>query len=122
NVKEQQFELSGTTGKFSTSTTDLRKWMVFNGKQPEPAFISKVANRDLSGMATPELLIATHADFRAEAERLAIPRESAGNMSAAVVTTEEIFNQFASGRQDVTAIRDFAKHLRDKNPSSLKSI
>lgn len=122
NAAEQEFELSGSTARFSASTSDLRKWIVFNSKRPEPAFISKVGNRDLSGMATPELLIITHPDFRSEAERLANHREAVSNLSTAVVTTEEIFNQFSSGRQDLTAMRDFAKRLRDKSPSALKSI
>ncbi len=122
NVREQEFVLTGSTGKFSTSTADLKKWMVFNSKQPEPTFISKVGNRDLSGIVTPNVLIVTHPDFHVEAERLATHRESASGLSTAVVTTEEIFNQFASGRQDLTAMRDFAKRLRDKNPSTLQSI
>ena len=41
---------------------------------------------------------------------------------AAVVTPDQIFLEFASGRQDVTAIRDFIKHLYDKNPNTLKAI
>ncbi len=122
NVKEQTFELSGTTARFSSPTAELKKWMVFNNQRPEPLFVAKVANRDLSGMATPNLLIVTHPDFRNEAQRLAEHRTSFSNLSTAVVTTDEIFNQFSSGRQDVTAIRDFAKLLRDKNPSALRSV
>lgn len=122
NAKNQEFTLSGTVAKFSTATNDLKKWMVFNNNCPEPKLVGKVPNRDLLGMATPNLLIVTHPQFRSEAERLAAHRTSVDNLAVAVVTTEEIFNQFSSGRQDITAIRDFAKILRDKNPAAFKSI
>jgi hypothetical protein len=122
NVKAQAFTLTGTTGSFSTSTDALKQWIVFNDRIPEPVFVSRVANQDLSGMTTPNLLIITYPDFQSQALRLAQHREAFSGWSAAVVTTEEIFNQFSSGRQDVTALRDFARLLRDKDPSALRSI
>jgi hypothetical protein len=39
-----------------------------------------------------------------------------------VVTTEEVFNEFSSGRQDVSAVRDFVKYLYDKDPAQLKAL
>jgi hypothetical protein len=39
-----------------------------------------------------------------------------------VVTPEQIYNEFSSGRQDVSAIRDFTKLIYDKNPSRLKAL
>jgi hypothetical protein len=122
NVKGQQFELTESGATFSTATSSLKKWMVFNKSAPEPAFISKVENQDLSGMATPNLLIITHPDFRIEAERLANHRATYSNWVVQVVTTQEVYNQFSGGRQDVTALRDFAKLLRDKDPSAFKAI
>ena len=122
NVRAQDFNLQGSEGTFSAQTGQLKKWVVFNKTFPEPVFESKVANQDLSGIATPDLLIITHADFRSAAERLAVHRAGVSNWSVQVVTTEEIYNQFSGGRQDVTALRDFAKVLRDKNPAALKGI
>ena len=122
NVRSQDFELNGTTATFSASTDQLRKWVVFTSSVAEPQFVSRVANQDLIGLATPNLLIITHKDFKAEAERLAMHRSAYNNWSVSVVTTEEIYNDFSSGRQDVSALRDLAKHLRDKDPSALKAI
>jgi hypothetical protein len=39
-----------------------------------------------------------------------------------VTTPDKIYHEFSSGRQDVTALRDFIKHLYDKSPSQLKSV
>jgi hypothetical protein len=33
------------------------------------------------------------------------------NMSVTVATTHQVFNEFSSGAQDVSAIRDFAKDV-----------
>lgn len=121
NVRAQQFELAGNSAVFSTATGQLKKWIVFtNTKDPE--FISKVANQNLLGGATPDLLIITHPDFRAEAERLAVHRSSYNNWSTVVASTDEIFNEFSGGRQDVSALRDYVKHLWKKSPSKLKAM
>ena len=122
NVKNQEFGLESGEGTFSTTTYQLKKWMVFNDRFPEPVLVKAVENRDLLAMATPNLLIITHPDFRAEAERLGAHRASFSSWSVHVVTTEEIFNQFSGGRQDVSSLRDFAKFLRDKNPEAFKAI
>lgn len=122
NPKEQQFTRAGTDATFSTATDALKKWMVFNSNYPEPVFVSKVANKDLSGLATPNLLIVTYPDFRSEAERLGAHRATWSNWTVEVATTEEIYNQFSGGRQDVTAIRDFVKFLHDKSPGALRAV
>jgi len=122
NVQSQEFALTETVGTFSANTGQLKEWVVFNSAFPEPEFVSKVPNQDLSTMPAPNLLIIAHPLFRSEAERLASHRETFNNWSVAVATTDEIYNQFSGGRQDVTALRDFAKNLRDKNPSALKAI
>jgi hypothetical protein len=122
NVKSQTFDLDQATGSFSTSTGELKKWVVFKNPVPEPSFLSRIDNQDLSGLSTPNLLIITHRDFREEADRLAQHRVSTNNWSVTVVTTDQIYNQFSGGRPDVSALRDFCKYLRDKDPSVFKSI
>ena len=122
NASSQEFDISSSEATFSTTTDQLKKWMVFNENVPEPVFVKKVDNKDLSGLPTPDLLIITHSDFKGEAERLALHRSAFNIWSVHVVTTEEIFNQFSGGRQDVSALRDFAKFLRDKDPATFKAI
>ena len=39
-----------------------------------------------------------------------------------VVTIDKVYNEFSSGRQDVTAIRDFARHLYLKDQNKLKYL
>lgn len=118
----QQYTQSGNNVVFTTHTSSLKEFIAFSNKVPEPLFHGVVPNQDLHGMVAPELLIVTHEDFLPAAEQLAAHRSAHSGWSTAVVTTVQIFNEFSSGRQDLTAIRDFAKHLYDKSPGTLKAL
>lgn len=122
NVRRQAFNTNATTATFSAATDTLRKWIAFNNAIPEPAFVKQTENQDLSGLVTPNHLIITHPDFKVEAERLAAHRSGYSQWTTTVVTTEQIYNELSGGRQDVTALRDLAKNLYDKSPSTLKVI
>jgi hypothetical protein len=120
--KYQAFNFANSTASFSTNTETLRSFIVFNSSIPAPELIASVPNQDLHGLSTPAMIIVSHPDFVAEAQRLAAHRQSHNNWSVVVVTPQEIYNEFSSGRQDVSAIRDFAKYLYDKNPQALKVL
>lgn len=115
--------VSFTSGKtsFTSITSVLKEFIAFKADVPAPELIGSVSNQNLHGLPTPRLVIITHPDFKQPAERLAAYR-NAKNISAAVVTTTQIYHEFSSGRQDVTALRDFVKSLYDKSPGTLKSV
>ncbi len=119
---QQNFQLQNSFAIFSDKSDQLQEYIIFDHEVPSPELIGKVENQNLRGLTTPNLIIITHQDFRAEAQRLAGHRAAHNAMTTAVVTPEEIFVEFSSGRQDVTAIRDFIKHLYDKNPETLKAV
>jgi len=56
--------------------------------------------------------------FLEEAKRLAMLHEQKDNMSSMIVTPDQIYNEFSSGRKDMAAIRDFCRMLYDKSDSS----
>ncbi len=118
----QTFSRSNGIGTFTTGSENLKEYIVFNSAAPAPKYIGKIENQNLHGISTPALLIIAHPNFVDEAKRLANHRESYDGISAAVFTTEQVYNEFSSGRQDVTAIRDLAKHLYLKSPGQLKSL
>lgn len=120
--KQQASSFGSGAISFSTNSDVLKEFVVFSTSIPSPELVGEVQNQNLHGMATPALLIVTHPDFLGEAQRLANHRESHDQLSTAIVTVDEVYNEFSSGRQDVTAIRDFVKHLYDKNPSALKTL
>lgn len=118
----QQFTVNNGVARFSALSTSLEEYVVFNFELPSPQFADNVNPQDLHGLATPNLVIITHPDFLSEAERLAAHRRAHSGLSVEVVTVQSIYNEFSSGRQDVTAIRDFIRHLYLKNSSQLKSV
>ena len=122
-IKNQSFSLESGTALFSGTSDVLREFVVFKSDElTPPERIGNVPNQNLHGISPVNFIVLTNPAFRAEADRLASHRQSHNGWSVAVITPDEIYNEFSSGRQDVTAIRDFIKHMYDKNPGVLKSL
>lgn len=82
---------------------------------PRPKFVKKLANQNLKGMSVPECLV-VYPDFLEEAvDRWMDHRSSHSNMHIEKADIEKIYNEFSGGREDPTALRDFAKYLLDKS-------
>jgi hypothetical protein len=77
-------------------------------------FVEKVENQDLHGLPQVDYLIISHPLFLEQANRLADFHRQFSGMTVAVVTPQQVYNEFSSGAQDVTAIRDFAKMFYDR--------
>jgi len=120
NIQEYSEGSGSSTFGFKSDT--LRKYILFNNENTLlPAYIDKVNNQNLHGLNVPEFLIITHSDFLGPANRLSTHRNQRG-ISTEVVTINELYNEFSSGSQDVTAIRDFIKYLYDAGSGKLNSI
>lgn len=119
NANIQLFQRNGNKLSFSTTTSDLKDFIAFGTNTLIPQFEKAVPNQNLRNGPNPELLIVTHPDLKAEANRLAAHRQSFNGISTLVVTHEEVFNEFSGGKQDPTAIRDFALHLYGKGLKNL---
>ncbi len=112
------------SGSFVAPADTLREYVAF---QPGGAFnaprpFGRVPNQDLHALnnspnALIDLVIVTYAPFKAQAQQLADHRTRHDNLRVAVVTTAEVYNEFGSGGQDVTAIRDLMKQLYDRAPA-----
>nr|WP_302179992.1 type IX secretion system sortase PorU [Chryseosolibacter indicus] len=122
NVKKQDYQLNSNTAHFITSTDYLKKFIAFTPDVEGPKLESKVPPQNLHGLSTPNLIIVTHPNFFNEASRLAAHRQSFSNWSVHVVTIEQIYNEYSSGRQDVSAIRDFVRDLYKRNTATLKAL
>ncbi len=115
--------LTGTKLRFSTATSNLKKFVVFNpDKITAPVFETSVANQNLRGLPTTSLLIISHPLFKSEADRLAAHRQSHSGITVSVVTTDQVYNEFSSGKPDFTALRDFIRHQYKKSNSNLKNV
>lgn len=115
----QQTTAAGSDLSFSAPSDILREFVVFRSNSGlKPAAIGKVANQDLHSHNLDgrlDLVILTHPRFLQEANRLAAHRRQHSNMEVAVVTTTQVYNEFSSGAQDVTAIRDYMRMLYQRS-------
>ena len=111
-------------GSFVAPADTLREYVALQpgGSFSAPRAFGKVENQDLhalngTGSAAIDLVIVTYPSFYGQALRLANHRISRDNLRVAVVTTTQVYNEFGSGGQDVTAIRDLMKQLYDRAPA-----
>ncbi len=119
----QSYALTGTDATWSSDSLPRHDYYVFTDAQVQSgASIATLPNQNLHGQPTPSLVIVTPAAWRAQAERLATFRRSHDKLTVLVATTQEVYNEFASGQADPTAIRDFCRYLYKQNPGQLKYL
>ncbi|MBA2745567.1 MAG: type IX secretion system sortase PorU [Flavisolibacter sp.] len=109
---------NGSLLRFSNSTSRLREYIAFSSQFLSPVNAGKVANQNLHQSTPKDYLIITHPDFLSQAHRLAQFHQDKSNLATLVVTTDQVFNEFASGIPDPTAIRDFVKMYYDRYGST----
>jgi hypothetical protein len=113
--------VSGVAG-FTAPSSDLRTYVVVSNRSyPGPSYEGTVPSQNLRGTGSTQLLIVTAPEFLSEAERLAAYRRSHSGLQVTVATTTQVYHEFSGGKQDVTAIRDFIKHLYD-NGTGLENV
>ncbi len=118
NATAQNYSISGTNLEFGANSSTLKEYIIFAGSAfSNPAFIETVANQNLHEISAndmPDMIIITHSAFRTQANSLASFRQSNDGLSVFVCNIEEIYNEFSSGKQDVSAVRDFIKMVYDR--------
>ncbi len=99
------------------------QFVAFNeGQEMRPQYMQKIKNQNLHGLGRAEVIYITHKKFETEAVRLAEFRASHDDMLTQVVTVDQIYNEYSSGRQDITAIRDFIRHQYIKHDTTLRYV
>ncbi|MCB2220278.1 MAG: type IX secretion system sortase PorU [Bacteroidetes bacterium] len=109
------FDLTGSVAEYTLETESMLQFLAFTDSDLTPEFIGAVENQNLHGMTIPEMVIITAPEFESAASTLGGFRESNNNLSVAITSPQIIYNEFSSGAQDVTAIRDFVKYLYEKS-------
>ena len=71
----------------------------------------KIVSQNLHGIGNLNMVIVTPEIFLKQANELKELHQKNDNLISEVVTTNQIYNEFSSGMQDVCAIRDFMRML-----------
>ncbi|MGB3798835.1 MAG: type IX secretion system sortase PorU, partial [Lewinella sp.] len=112
----QQASLSGN--RFSASAGALHEYVAFQATTGlEPRADGKVENQNIHAVERADMIIVTYPEFRSQAEDLAQHRRDHNGFTVQLVTTEEIYNEFSSGRDDPAAIRNFVRMVYERDPS-----
>lgn len=114
NVESISFQLNNTLleTNINTDTTSYLVLVDLDADFESPVFVKQVNNQNLHGIVNLDLLIITAPNFLNQALALKNHKLNQG-IATEVATTYEVYNEFSSGRMDVSAIRDLAKHLYD---------
>lgn len=108
-------ESNGSGLKFKALSDQIREYTLGDeGSFLKPEFVEKVVNQNLHGTPSHTMVIITHPLFSEEANRLAEFHAQHDNFSVLVVQPQAIYNEFSSGAQDISAIRDFMRMLYTK--------
>ncbi|MBS1680625.1 MAG: type IX secretion system sortase PorU [Bacteroidetes bacterium] len=123
NTQNQTVQFNNGVFTFSTNTDSLKRFVVFDAsKISKPAFESAVTNQNLHAITSADLLIISHPSLLAQATRLAAHRQSHDQLTVATATTSAIYNEYAGGKPDITAIRDFIRDVYKKSNYNLKYV
>ena len=113
----QQATLNGAS--FAAPGGQLYEYVAFRPSTAllSPRAVGRVENQNLHGITGADMIIVTHPDFLVQAERLAAHRREHNGYTVQLVTTQQIYNEFSSGRDDAAAIRNFVRMVYERDAS-----
>ncbi len=119
NIRKMNTTLSGNILGFNAVTDNLREFVAFDMSSGllKPVFPDgnrRIENQNMHAISNVDMIIVSHPDFANASQKLADLHRKKDGMAVEVVTTEQVYNEFSSGMQDPSAIRNFMKHVYEK--------
>lgn len=117
NIRQVSYTLNNGIAKFIATSSSLKEYVAFNpsGSFPAPKTdgegLGLTTNQDIRGSGNPAMVIVAYPDFLPAANRLAEYRRQKNGFSVLVVTPQQVYNEFSSGRPDLTAIRNMMRYF-----------
>lgn len=117
DAKDIDVSTSGGIIQFKAESADLQYYIAFNpdGQFPSPVFtgssLGKITNQNLHNSGFPDFVIISPPEFMTAAESLANFRREYNRLEVLVTQPSIIYNEFSSGRPDITAIRNYLRYL-----------
>ena len=112
NISEIKSTFSNNKISFKMAADNVKEYIVFKPSDTYSILSAhKINNQNLHGLKNIEYVILTHRDFKRQALQIAEFHTRESGLNTVVVTNEEVYNEFSSGIADVTAIKNFMRHL-----------
>lgn len=119
NIRNKNIRVESNTISVSEESSEFHQYVMLDPSQDiqRPVAVGQIPNQDLWSINVSELLIITAPSFISQAEQLADLRRSHDGLTVNVVNVDQVYNDFSSGSRDITGIRNFIKHIYDKDRS-----
>lgn len=108
-----------------SETPDVREFVAFDATAfLKPGLRGRISNQNLHALPAADMIIIVPPLLQSQAERLAAIHHEKENYSIILASPQEIYHEFSSGKQDISAIRDFLRmiYLRGDSITSLKYV
>lgn len=111
-----EFMLRGEKASFTVTDSGYREFVAFNPESITRSVTAdgSVANQDLHALATPDMVIITHPEYREGAQKIAEMHRSMDGFSVEVLDADLIYNEFSGGKVDPGAFRRLLKMWYDR--------
>lgn len=123
NIYRMPVELNGSTLTFMGSNKEeVQEYVAINvggNDWIKAEVVGQVPNQNLHKLTDIDLVIISPAEFVSYAKQLAKAHEERDQMTTAVVTDQQVYNEFSSGTPDATAYRWIMKMLYDRGVGSI---
>jgi len=123
-IQQMSSSTSGSQLTFNANTDQLKEFIALNtnGTFSNPAYVEQVSNQNLHATGQPQMVIVTYDDFATAANDLANYHINTDHISTSVVLLSQVYNEFASGKPDISAIRDFMEMLYQRAGSDTSKL
>ena len=114
-IKHIEYEVDGNYIVFTDSATQMKFYYMFDGTNyKKPIIEGKIENQNLHKAKDLDLIIITHPKFINAATQLADFHKHEDGLDCEVFDVTKIYNEFASGRKEAGAIRNFLRMYYQK--------
>ncbi|MGK0376376.1 MAG: hypothetical protein ACJA1Z_000173, partial [Patiriisocius sp.] len=133
-ISAKQNETGADSFSFNATLGEVRKYVAVNPNdyfEPTEGSRSRVTNQNLKGsifndeagnFKDIDYLIVAPSFLIQPALRLANHHKNYSGLNVKVVTTDKIYEEFSSGKQDISAIRNFVRYIYENASSPAKRI
>lgn len=105
----------GNNLSFALEADALREFVAFSEySYKTPIGAGMVVKQNLHGIGNVDMVIVTHQDFWTAASELAQFRRDFDGLDVALVTAQEVYNEFSGGLRDAAAIKDLMRMLYER--------
>ena len=126
NISSIPIQTTNSKISFTDSGNDIKSYIAIDPTAgadfSKPEIVGTVANQNLHSLMQSDLVIITHPNFLTQAQTLAQVHRDKDNMTVAVATTDQVYNEFSSGTPDATAYRWIMKMLYDRALNSNNTL